>query len=92
MLQDNESRRERFDYKQPSNADFKNEFAIPNDGKINKDRPYAFARNDDYRQEFGEYQRKNRNYDEPLTDIDSNYRDKSPRTYNPKRNNPASSY
>jgi hypothetical protein len=98
MLQDSDPRRERFDYKQPSSSEFKHDFAIPNDAKGNKDKPYGYGyqnggnpRNDDYRQDIGEYQRKAKNYDEPY-DIDSNYRDKSPRTYNSKRNNLAGSY
>lgn len=100
-MMDNDFRREKYDYKQPPiSSDLKNDY-LPSEPKLNKEKTYGYAyqnagnaRGEEsaYRQDFGEYQRKTRNYDEPLNDLDSNYRDKSPRTLNPKRNNPPSTY
>jgi hypothetical protein len=97
VAQDTDFRREKYDYKQVNNSsELRNDYTASTDLRGNKEKTYGYSyqnppsyRNEEpaHRQDYGEYQRKNRNYEEPLNDIESNYRDISPKTVNPKRNN-----
>jgi hypothetical protein len=58
MLQESDPRRERYDYKQSSNFEYKNDFGA-NEAKVGKERTYGYGyqngistRNDEYRQEL----------------------------------------